>query len=126
MSQALGNFYKDLTDPDFSSNFCVYHRRFRCVAAPFVLLALPLISLFSLIFSLFRYISRGTDSSCKGVGERDPTACPDGLEGVLFHQFRLPSGKTFKGASKDSAPVNAKRPIDGIFSYGVQYNHLPK
>lgn len=31
--QALGAFYKDLTDPDFTTNFCVYHRRFRCAHA---------------------------------------------------------------------------------------------
>lgn len=23
-------FYKDLKDPDYATNFCVYHRRFRC------------------------------------------------------------------------------------------------
>lgn len=28
-ADALGMFFKDLTDPEYAANFCVYHRRFR-------------------------------------------------------------------------------------------------
>ena len=41
-SQALGLFYKDLKDPDYATNFCVYHRRFRCAAPPPLPLLPPL------------------------------------------------------------------------------------
>lgn len=36
LTQALGMFYKDLADPDYATNFCVYHRRFRCRVVVFV------------------------------------------------------------------------------------------
>ncbi|CAM9585382.1 unnamed protein product [Sphacelaria rigidula] len=41
-ANALGKFYTDLTDPDFKSNFCVYHRRFSTNTMPKWPLAQPM------------------------------------------------------------------------------------
>ncbi|CAM9991136.1 unnamed protein product, partial [Scytosiphon promiscuus] len=41
-ANALGMFYKDLKDPDYATNFCVYHRRFSTNTMPKWPLAQPM------------------------------------------------------------------------------------
>lgn len=70
-----------------------------------LLVVLPLIPPLLLFCSLFKCISRGKGGNCKGVGERDVLMGWKACFLFCLHE-------TFKGTSKNSAPVRTCSPTE--------------